>query len=182
MEDLAMHMLEIIMNSVGAESKNIHTEIMDSEKENLFSMSIEDDGRGMHKALLSRVADPFTTTRDTRRIGMGVPFMKGLTEQCGGTFDIKSTPGVGTKLSATVMRNHIDRPPLGDLGEMMMHAIQGNERIDHLLTYKTDDGEFIFDTREIRRELEGVSLTEPEILIWMRDYINENLHALSGRS
>lgn len=175
MEDLAMQMLEIIMNSVHAGSRNIKVEIVDSEAEDLVSMTIADDGKGMNKALLQRVADPFMTTRETRKIGMGVPFMKGLTEQCGGTFSIKSKPGEGTTLVATVRRSHIDTPPMGDLGEMMMNSIQADEDIDYEFRYRTDVNEFVFDTREAKEMLEGVSLLEPSILLWVRDYIREGV-------
>ena len=58
---------------------------------------------------------------------MGVAFMKGLTEQCGGTFGITSRPGEGTEVKASIVRDHIDAPPTGDLGQMMMYAIQADE-------------------------------------------------------
>lgn len=173
MEDLAMHMLEIIMNSVSAGSKHIDIEIIDSVSQNIVSMKITDDGKGMNKALLSRVADPFTTTRDTRKVGMGVSFMKGMTEQCGGSFEIKSKPGEGTTVKATARRDHIDRPPMGNLGEMMMNSIQAGENISFTMEYITDEKVFRFTTDEIKEQLDGVSMLEPEILIWIRDYINQ---------
>ncbi len=175
MEDLAMQMLEIIMNTVHADSREIEIRIVDSEAENLISMTVSDDGKGMNKALLQRVTDPFVTTRETRRIGMGIPFMKGLTEQCGGRFSMRSRPGEGTMLTATVQRDHIDTPPMGDLGEMMMNSIQADENIDYKFNYRTDKGEFAFDTREAREMLDGVSLLEPSILLWLRDYIRQGV-------
>jgi len=180
MEDLAMQMLEIIMNSVHAGAGSIEIRIVDSAAENLISMTVSDDGCGMNKALLQRVADPFTTTRETRRIGMGVPFMKGLTEQCGGRFSIRSRPGEGTILTATVQRDHIDTPPMGDLGEMMMNSIQANGDIDYDFHNRTDKGEFVFDTREAKEMLDGVSLLEPSILLWIRDYIREGVGSVNS--
>ena len=178
MEDLAMQMLEIIMNSIHANARKIRIEITDSEREDSVAMEIVDDGRGMNQALLQRVADPFTTTRTTRKIGMGVPFMKGLTEQCDGTFRISSQPGLGTTLRATVQRSHIDTPPMGNLGEMMMNAIQADEKIDYDFRYRTDTGEFVFQTAEARAMLDGVSMLEPSILLWLRDYINQGVEAV----
>lgn len=180
MEDLAMHMMEIIMNSIHANSHNIDIEIEDSEEKNTISMSIRDDGKGMTKEFLCKIVDPFITTRETRKVGMGVSFMKGLTEMCDGSFDIESEVGKGTLLKATVRRDNIDVPPIGDLGEMMMQCIMADENIDFVFSYKTDSDEFIFRTDEVKRELDGVSLLEPEILLWIKSYINEGIVRTSG--
>lgn len=170
-----MHMMEIIMNSIHADSKNIEIEIEDSREKNLIEMSVRDDGRGMTKEFLCKVVDPFMTTRETRKVGMGVSFMKGLTEMCDGSFDIESKAGEGTLLKASVRRDNIDVPPMGDLGEMMMQCIMADEKIDFVFSYKTDSDEFIFRTDEVKKELDGVSLLEPEILMWIKAYINEGI-------
>ncbi|MBQ7245526.1 MAG: sensor histidine kinase [Firmicutes bacterium] len=175
MEDLAMHMMEIIMNSIHANSQNIEVKIEESEEKNLIEMSIKDDGKGMTKELLCKIVDPFTTGRTTRKVGLGVSFMKGLTEMCDGSFDVSSEVGKGTLLKASVRRDNIDVPPMGDLGEMMMQCIMADEKIDFDFSYKTDRDEFCFSTKEIKRELDGVSLLEPEILIWIKSYINEGI-------
>ncbi len=175
MLDIAMHILELLMNSIQAMAKVITVRITDSEKDDLITIEETDDGKGMSKELLERVTDPFTTTRTTRKVGLGVAFMKGMTEQCGGTFDIQSTEGVGTKIKATAQRSNIDTPDMGDIGQMMMAAIQANEDIDYILEYKTDTNSFVFKSSEIREQLAGVSLLEPEILIWIKEYINQGI-------
>ena len=38
------------------------------------------------------------------------------------------------------------------------------------------------DTRQLREVLEGVSLAEPEIALWVRDYLQENTYHLLQRS
>ena len=79
----------------------------------MLSFSVEDNGRGMSKEFLSKVTDPFTTTRTTRRVGMGLPFLKQSAELCGGGLDIVSEPGKGTKITASFIMGSIDRPPSG---------------------------------------------------------------------
>ena len=175
MEDLAMHILEILMNSIKAGAKLITLKIKDSLNDDISEFSIEDDGKGMDAEMAARAADPFTTSRTTRRIGMGLAFMKGLAETCGGSFQLDSTPGVGTIVKASVQKLNIDTPELGDLGEMMMESIQSDDKIDYVLEYTTDYGQFVFDTRVIKEELAGVSLLEPEILIWIKEYINQGI-------
>ena len=43
---------------------------------------------------------PFTTTRTTRKVGLGIPMFKENAELTGGTFSIESTVGAGTKMRA----------------------------------------------------------------------------------
>lgn len=175
MEDIAMHIIEILMNSIKAGASLIQVKIFDSLKEDIISITITDDGKGMDEDMVKRAADPFTTSRTTRKVGLGLSFMKGLAESCNGTFDIESEKGVGTVVKASVQKLNIDTPELGDMGEVMMEAIQSNEEIDYIFEYKTDVNTFLFDTKEVKQELEGVSLLLPEILLWIKDYINQGI-------
>lgn len=180
MLDLAMHILEILMNSIHALAKNIKFSIHDSKLDDKIIMIVEDDGKGMSEEQVSKITSPFMTGRTTRKVGLGVAFLKGLTEQCNGEFKVSSKLGEGTTVSASVQRSFIDTPPMGDIGEIIMECIQANEDIDYLFTYKTDEDEFVFDTKEIKKELEGVSLLEPSVLLWIKDYINQNINSLKG--
>jgi len=84
LEDLSAHMLDIAENSVMAEGTEIRIEVLENREAGMLSFSVEDNGRGMSKEFLSKVTDPFTTTRTTRRVGMGLPFLKQSAELCGG--------------------------------------------------------------------------------------------------
>lgn len=178
MEDLAMHTLEILMNSVHAGAKNIKLEIDDSAEKDELLITVLDDGKGMDEETAKRASDPFYTSRTTRKIGMGLAFLRGLAETCGGAFSLESERGKGTKVSASVQRSNIDTPPLGDLGEMMMETIQANGDIEYELAYVTDTDRFQFSTKEAKEMLEGVSILEPEVLLWIKEYINEGIKQL----
>ena len=60
---------------------------------------------------MKRVMDPFFTTRTTRKVGLGVPFLKMACEMTGGSFDIRSQPGVGTTVT---LRLPLYRPGHGE--------------------------------------------------------------------
>ena len=182
MEDLAMQILELLMNSIQAGASRIVLKILDSAAKDLISIELEDNGCGMSEEMVARVTDPFTTSRKTRKVGLGVAFFKGMTELCNGDFEIKSRLGEGTVINAGLQRSHMDTPPMGDLGQMIMYCIQANEACDYSLSYATDEGEFIFESREIREIMEGVSLNEPEVLIWIREYVDENISNLKEGS
>ena len=129
LEDLSAHVLDIAENSVMAEGTEVRVEVLEEKAADRLSFSVEDNGRGMSKEFISKVTDPFTTTRTTRRVGMGLPFLKQSAELCGGRLDIVSEPGKGTKTTASFMMSSIDRPPLGDIPATLMALIMGSPEI-----------------------------------------------------
>lgn len=176
MREIAMNILDIVENSVkaGATLITVTVECHD----NLLKVKIGDNGCGMDAEFAARVLDPFTTTRTTRKVGMGLPLFKMAAEMAGGGLSLVTEKGVGTTVTATFVADHIDRAPLGDLGETMSTLLD-DER-DFVLTVATDKGEYVFDTRELKRELDGISVTEPQIAVFVRDMIRENINAIGG--
>ena len=173
MKELSLHILDLVQNSLRAEATCIPISVKDSVSQDVLEITIEDDGHGMDAALLAKVTEPFTTTRTTRQMGMGIPLFQMAVEQTGGTFHIESTPGQGTTLRAAFVRSHIDTPPLGDMVETLITLVQGTPDVDFLYRYETDTQSFQFDTREIREILEDVPLNEPDVLLWIRGHLEE---------
>lgn len=181
MLQLSLHILDIANNSVKAGSKLIEINVCEDINANLLSIIIKDDGCGMDKEFLDDVTNPFKTTRTTRKVGMGISLFKAAAENAGGHLTIESEKGVGTVVKTTFVYNHIDRQPLGDMGETMVSLISGNETIDFLYTHKVNGKSFVLDTREIKEILGGeVSLGSPEIVIWLKDYITEGLNEIKA--
>lgn len=172
MRELSLNILDIVENSVKAEAKIVYIDVI--AKDNVLTISIKDDGKGMSEEFLSRVTDPYTTTRTTRKVGMGLPFLKMEAEMAGGTFDIRSKLGEGTVVTTTFAIDHIDRPPLGDLGETMSTLISNGDEVDYVLHFVFEDTDFVFDTRELKTQLDGVPMDEPEVLLFIKNYIREN--------
>ncbi|MBR2727759.1 MAG: sensor histidine kinase, partial [Solobacterium sp.] len=79
MPDLATHLLEIIQNSIAAGARNVCIRVLESIVSNTIVMEVEDDGKGMSEETVRSVTDPFTTSRTTRKVGLGTSFLKGLT-------------------------------------------------------------------------------------------------------
>ena len=178
MRELALNILDIVENSVKAEAKNVLISVV--AEDNLLTIVIKDDGKGMDEEFLKKVTDPFTTTRTTRKVGMGIPLFKMAAEMAGGEFHITSTKGVGTTVTATFVLDHIDRVPLGDLAETMVTLLNDDFPTDYLLKVSVDGNEYEFDTKELREQLDGVPVNEPEILLFVKDMINENITHIGG--
>lgn len=177
LEDLSAHVLDIAENSVMAEATEVRIEIIEDKSADRLSFSVEDNGSGMTKEFMSKVTDPFTTTRTTRRVGMGLPFLKQSAELCGGGLEIVSEPGKGTKTTASFIMSSIDRPPLGDIPASLMALIMGSPEIRWIYRHRTDNGEFVLDTDEIIDALDGERemLRSPEVGLWLKEHIKENL-------
>ncbi|MDR1093427.1 MAG: ATP-binding protein, partial [Clostridiales bacterium] len=71
----------------------------------------------------------------------------------------------------------IDRVPLGDLAGTMITLIRGAPDVDYVLEYAGGGQGLAADTREIKRQLDGVPIDSPEILTWLEEYIGELLEA-----
>ncbi len=178
MRELALNILDIVENSVKAKASLVKIDVI--AKDNDLTISVEDDGCGMDEEFLRRVTDPFTTTRTTRKVGMGIPLFKMAAEMTGGSFSIESQKGVGTKTSATFKIDSIDRAPLGDLGESISTLLSDEIPTEFLLTVEVDGNKFEFDTRELKAELDGVSVAEPEVILFVKDMIKENIKGIGG--
>ena len=173
MRDLSMHVLDIAQNSIKANAKTVKITLTVDERQWLTAV-FEDDGAGMAPELLAKVTDPFTTTRTTRKVGLGIPLLKENAELTGGTVTIASTPGQGTTLTATFNLSHIDCPPMGDMCDTLLTLVILNpEQPDFVFKARSPGREADFDTRTVREALGGVPLNEPEVVQWMRDSINE---------
>lgn len=179
MKELSLHILDIAKNSVKAKASLIEVIINEDEEKNLLSIGINDNGCGMTEEFLKTVRDPFSTTRTTRKVGMGIPLFEAASQQCGGKLDITSEVGVGTKVTATFELNHIDRAPLGDMPGTMKTLIWGSPEIDFLYRHTKNGQEFTLDTREIKQVLGGVPLDNPDVLAWIDEYIIEGLNGIS---
>lgn len=179
MKELSLHILDIAENSVKAKASLIEITVSEDVKKNLLTIEIKDNGCGMSEEFLKRVKDPFSTTRTTRRVGMGLSLFEAAAQQCGGGLKISSREGIGTDVVVTFALNHIDRAPLGDMAGTMQTLIGGSPDIDFHYRHTKGGKEFVLDTAEMRKTLGGVPLDTPEVVLWIGDYVNEGINELN---
>ncbi len=168
MEDLSLHILDIVENGTAAGATRIEIRIVEDSAADLLELSIRDNGRGMDSRMVASVRDPFVTTRTTRRVGLGIPLLDQAAREAGGRLEIRSEPGRGTAVVATFRASHIDRKPLGDLAGTMTALILGHPEVDFAFEHVVDGQSTSFDTREIREQLDGVPVTDPAVLNLIR--------------
>lgn len=180
MTELSLNVLDVANNSVSARASLIEITVRIQESTDLLTIIICDNGCGMTKEKLSKVDDPFYTTRTTRNVGLGIPFFKQSALSTGGNFIIESAPEVGTKVVATFRLTHIDRMPLGDINSTIYTLITQNLDIDFLYTYELNDKLFQLDTREFRKILGNIPMNAPEVSDYIKEYLEENQHEVDG--
>ena len=164
--------------SAGAALTQVHVKV--SHEEDLITITFRDDGCGMDEELVKSVTEPFTTTRKTRKVGLGLPLLKMTAEMTGGRMDIQSTVGVGTVVLATFGLSHIDRPPMGDVAGAWFSLVVMNPDTDFLFTYDYDGQVFTFDTREVREAVAPIPLNQMEISAWIQECLQSEINELHG--
>lgn len=176
-----MHLLDIAENGVMAGATEIEITVEEDLVNDRLKAVVHDNGKGMDEQLLARITDPFVTSRTTRKVGLGIPLFKAAAEACQGQLQITSTPGVGTQLEVEFKRSHIDRMPLGDLVGTWLVLMIGFPKVHWLFHYRaktqTDraDTLFTFDDEPIKRELGEIPLTEPSILTFIKELLQEGV-------
>lgn len=176
MKEISLNILDIAENSVKAGAEL--TEIILNEENGTLRLTVKDNGSGMSEKTLRSVTNPFYTTRTTRKVGLGIPLLKLACEQTGGSLTITSrerTSSLSGETVVTALFNtaHIDAPPLGDVISTVVTLIQGHPDRDFYYLHKSEESSVELDTRALREVLEDVPLSTPDVLVWVKENLEE---------
>ncbi|MCD8224611.1 MAG: ATP-binding protein [Clostridiales bacterium] len=180
MTEISLNILDIAENSTRAGASLVQIFVETDTAADRLTVTIADNGCGMTAEQIAQVTDPFFTSRDTRKVGLGVPFFQYAAESTGGSFHIESEVNVGTTVTAVFVPSHIDCMPLGDINSTIHTLIVCHPGTDFYYRYRYDDRTFMLDTREFRQILGDVPLDAPEISDYIRDYLAENQKETDG--
>ena len=176
MKELSLNVLDIAQNSIKAEALQI--DILIVEDENSLTFTVTDDGKGMTREFLENVTNPFTTTRKTRKVGLGLPLLKMAAEMTGGSLSIVSRSREeyedhGTVVKATFRKDSIDYVPLGDIVGTVEVLVQGIGKENFCFLHEMPKGTVELSTAEMREMLGDVPLNSPDVVLWVREYLQE---------
>jgi hypothetical protein len=179
MREITLHLLDLAENSVSAGAQTVQINVCEDLKADLLTASIEDNGRGMDEETVKKVTDPFYTSRTTRKVGLGIPLFKGAAEECNGGLKISSKPGEGTRVEVSFQHSHIDRMPLGNLSSTFLGLLVGHPDVHWIFRYTArkngNEETFEFDDQPVKETLDGLPLTHPEVLSFVRGMIDEGV-------
>jgi sensor histidine kinase YesM len=180
MRELSLHVLDVVENGITAGADCIRIEVDEARNKDQLKIVIRDNGRGMPVEKLKNIDDPFITSRTTRRVGLGLSLLAAAARRCEGTVRIDSEPGQGTEVEATFRYHHIDRAPLGDMAATVGTLIIGNPGTDFIYAHRIDGKDFFLDTREIRKEMQDGSLSDPIVIYHLTESIRSSLQELAS--
>jgi len=173
MEDISLHILDVAENGIRAGARLLKITITEDMQNDLLTITIQDNGRGMEPDFLKSVLDPFVTTRTTRTVGLGLSLFQQSAREAEGDLVVESGLGVGTTVKVRMRHGHIDRKPMGNMAETMLSLIEGNPEVDFVYTHTKNGREYVLDTRSIREELEEISMNSPAVI----DIIKQDLES-----
>ena len=180
MEDISLHILDIVENSIAAGANRVEIRVIEDTRKDILSVEIRDNGKGMSEEVLENAVDPFYTTRTTRRVGLGLSLLSQSAKEAEGDMTIKSKEDDGTIIYAYFKHSHIDRKPLGNMAETLIVLIAGNPAVDFLYEHKFNNRIYSIDISEIREELGDIPLSSPDVIEAIRKDIQSGLKILSS--
>ena len=188
MRELALHVLDILQNTVEADATHVVLTIDEDYLADRLTICVADDGRGMDGPVLSRVTNPFFTTRTTRHVGLGLPLLAAAAERAGGALRMASQPGIGTRITIFFQMSHPDRQPLGDIAGTLLAFLLSAQAPELRYTHRVIRAHapgapihaFGFDTADIRRELGDLPLSYPTVQQWLAEFLNEGERELKA--
>lgn len=178
--DLSLNLLDIVTNSLTAKADSIKIIADEAPARHTFFLSVTDNGVGMTPEQVKNAADPFYTTRKKRCVGLGLSLLKEQAEITGGTFKITSMPNKGTNVSCLFKTDSIDMTPIGKMCDTVAMLTVANPNVDFKYIRKYGEKEFTFDTKEIKRVLNGVGINNNAVAVWVKEYLHEQEFILYG--
>jgi len=168
MKDLADHLFDILENSVKAGATEV--KIILGIKDKKFFCKIEDNGSGIKD---EDVTDPFVTSRKTRKVGLGLPLLKGAAESTGGFLKIYNSEKGGVILEFEIDIAHIDAKPFGDIARTLVDAIYSWQKVSFVIFVQQKNNKrfSIFDSKKIRRIVDYSEMQQKEV----RDFIYSSI-------
>jgi anti-sigma regulatory factor (Ser/Thr protein kinase) len=175
LEDLSLHILDLVENAIAAKAQKIEIWIREEPGKDRLIVEIRDDGIGMDEEMRRKAIDPFFTTRSSRRVGLGLSLMAQAAQEAGGELRIESESGKGTKVTATFQYSHIDRKPMGQMIETMTTLLLGNPELTITYTHEKEGKSYVLKSQALKERFGRRPLTDPEVIHWLKKNLKEGL-------
>jgi signal transduction histidine kinase len=105
LEQVLLNLLVNAKDALGENGGKVKVETRNLPGDRVL-LAVEDDGSGIPPELLDRIFEPFFSTKGGgSHSGLGLASVYGIVEQCGGTIEVKSEVGKGSRFEVTLPRH-----------------------------------------------------------------------------
>jgi two-component system cell cycle sensor histidine kinase/response regulator CckA len=95
----------LVLSTANVDHTHVNPNDRDIPPGDYVVLSVSDNGVGMSNEVLSRIFEPFYTTKDVGKgTGLGLSTVYGIVEQSGGFVSVNSKPGKGTEFNVFLPR------------------------------------------------------------------------------
>lgn len=153
---LSQALFNVVMNAVEAmdEEGLLHLEVQHQVKDGVVEVAVRDEGHGMDPRLLTKVMQPYFSTKP-KGIGMGLTVALSTLESFGGTVRIETEPGFGTTVQLEIPVTGVHREA-GNTPPVQM------ERFNDTRVLLVEDDPLVRRSLERTLEAVGCSVTAVE--------------------
>jgi len=95
---LEIALLNLVVNARDAISRQGRISLRTHATASGVCLTVEDDGSGMSRDVRLHALEPFFTTKGEAGTGLGLPQVYGFMRQAGGSVELDSSPGTGTRV------------------------------------------------------------------------------------
>lgn len=140
MEDLSLHIMDVVENSLRAGAHKVEVKLTQDDTDRTLTLEITDNGRGMDENTLKNAANPFFTTKEGKRFGLGLPLLAQACEETGGNMVVESRKPDGIRILATFHSDNIDMKPIGDIKQTLRVLIASHPEVTFSYKYIAANG------------------------------------------
>lgn len=177
MRELSLHILDLVENAIRAGATVIAVSVEEQPDADQLTLLVEDDGPGLPVSA-QVAADPFYTTKEGKKTGLGLSLLKFRAEQAGGSFILGKAALGGLAVRAAMPLSSVDRSPLGDLAATLASVVCTNPDVELRARLRVGSREWAVSSADIARRLPVGSRSDIVIAREVRQRIAEGLVAL----
>ncbi len=178
--ELSLHILDLLENAVRAGASVVCVTLREAPEEDLLEISVEDNGPGLTTSP-EHTLDPFYTTKEGKRTGLGLSLFRAAAEQVGGRFTLERSAELGgVAARATMQLRHVDRAPLGDLPGTFFAMILTHPEVEFRCRVQSPVSNLFITTSEIATELNADTPADFAVAKCFCDKLADTLRTLSA--
>jgi len=177
LREMSLHILDLIENAIRAGAAVVAVAVEQDPAQDRLCIGVEDNGPGLPVAAETAV-DPFFTTKEGKKTGLGLSLLKFRAEQAGGTFRLEPACLGGVSVKAVMALSHVDRSPLGDLAATLASVVCTSPEVELRCRLRVGEREWRVSTADIERKLPLGGRSQITVARHVRERIAEGLAAL----